>query len=176
MQPDLDSQRPRRMGVRPSGVTIEVAASEIEVAASEIRVGDVLLLDDGRAVTVTGMKRGALWMRSGRGDGVALGWKADTASGVLFRELGEAMCCLRRELPGGEAHGHLRGRPGRVLCAGGLSAPARRVPRDARPVSRAPGSRAGLAWHGPARALGRMPPGGRKSCPKRRHRVTTRRG
>jgi len=70
------------------------------VPASQIRAGDVLLLDDGSAATVTDVRGGQFWMPAGRADGVAIGWKAGTALGVLLRQAGQTLHRLPAEDPG----------------------------------------------------------------------------
>lgn len=81
-----DSPRVPREGWSPGSSAITV-----EVPAGQVRAGDVVLLEDGREATVTDTRRGTFWMATGLGDGVAIGWKSGTASGVWFRLLDEAV-------------------------------------------------------------------------------------
>jgi hypothetical protein len=57
------------------------------VAAGELQPGDALLLDDGTRAEVTDIRTGDFWLNTGRhGPGVALGWRAGSSSGVMFRD------------------------------------------------------------------------------------------
>jgi hypothetical protein len=57
------------------------------VAARDIQPGDALLLDDGTRAEVTDIRTGDFWLNTGgHGPGVALGWRAGSSTGVLFRD------------------------------------------------------------------------------------------
>ena len=59
------------------------------VPAGEIRAGDRIVVNDFTA-EVTDTRRGAFWLtETGHGPGVAIGWRAETASGMLFRAADE---------------------------------------------------------------------------------------
>lgn len=55
------------------------------VAAELVEPGDVLALDDGTRAQVTDVRFGFYYVPEGRGQGVAIGWKAGTSSGLLLR-------------------------------------------------------------------------------------------
>jgi hypothetical protein len=55
------------------------------VAAEEVEPGDILLLDDGTRAEVSDTAYGFYWLPGGHQQGVALGWRSGSASGLLFR-------------------------------------------------------------------------------------------
>jgi hypothetical protein len=69
-------------------------ATAVPVAAEHVRVGDVLILDDGACAGVTDVRFGQYWLRSGCGDGVALGWRSGSSSGVMFRRRSDLLLRL----------------------------------------------------------------------------------
>jgi len=71
-----------------------ISGAVVPVAAEHIRVGDVLILDDGGRGEVTDVLFGQYWLRSGRGDGVALGWRSGSSSGVMFRHRSDLLLRL----------------------------------------------------------------------------------
>ena len=55
------------------------------IPAEDIEPGDVLLLDDGTRAEVTDIAFGYYWLAGGHEQGVALGWRSGSSSGLLFR-------------------------------------------------------------------------------------------
>lgn len=67
------------------------------VTAEHVRAGDVLLLDDRTRAEVTDIRHGDFWMNTGNhGPGVAIGWRAGTSSGVMFRNADDRLQRLLR--------------------------------------------------------------------------------
>lgn len=54
------------------------------VLAQDVETGD-LLVYDGRVIEVSDVNRGLYYLRDGREQGLAIGWKAGSTSGLLFR-------------------------------------------------------------------------------------------
>ena len=54
--------------------------------ADLVEPGDVLALDDGTRAEVTDVGFGFYYLAEGRGQGVAIGWRAGPSSGLMFRK------------------------------------------------------------------------------------------
>jgi hypothetical protein len=67
------------------------SASVEPVAARDVQAGDRLLLEDGQAAEVTDIRHGFYWLESGHEPGIAIGWKAGSSSGVLFRKASDIL-------------------------------------------------------------------------------------
>lgn len=61
------------------------------VAAELVEPGDVLLFEDGTEAEVTDVRPGFYYLPDGRGQGTAIGWRAGTASGLMFRKTGDVI-------------------------------------------------------------------------------------
>ncbi len=55
------------------------------IAARDLQPDDVLMLDDGTRATVTDTQHSLYWFPEGRAPGIAIGWRAGSSSGLLFR-------------------------------------------------------------------------------------------
>jgi hypothetical protein len=61
------------------------------VAAQDVEVGDTLLLEDGIRAELTDVRFGYYQFPEGRGQGVAIGWRCGSASGLLFRRASDML-------------------------------------------------------------------------------------
>jgi hypothetical protein len=79
-----------------SGPCLDVPEHTEPVAAGDVQPGDTVLIDGMRA-EVTDVRAGDYWLNTGRhGPGVAIGWRSESSSGVMFRRAGDT---LRRVRP-----------------------------------------------------------------------------
>ncbi len=80
------------MSARRDRISGPSAGTE-QAAAGDVRAGDRLLLDGGQAAEVTDIRYGSWWFPppDGHSPGVAIGWKAGSSSGVLFRKAGDIL-------------------------------------------------------------------------------------
>jgi hypothetical protein len=75
-----------------------------QITARQIRAGDILI-QDGRQIEITAVPRpGVYWFGAGRREGLAIDWRAGTASGILFRRGDETVRRVRQARPGGAGH------------------------------------------------------------------------
>jgi hypothetical protein len=67
------------------------SASTEFVPAEQVGEGDVLLLDGEMRAEVTDIRYGYYWFPAGRQQGVSIGWKSGTSSGLLFRKASDSL-------------------------------------------------------------------------------------
>jgi hypothetical protein len=72
-----------------SGPSLDEAAEP--VAAEHVRVGDVLLFGDGTRAEITDIRHGFYWLETGHEPGIALGWRAGSSTGLMFRRAAEVL-------------------------------------------------------------------------------------
>jgi hypothetical protein len=60
------------------------------VLAEDVKTGDRLVYD-GRVVEISDVNRGFYYLRDGREQGLAIGWKAGNSSGLLFRHASDLL-------------------------------------------------------------------------------------
>ncbi len=89
-------QLPEVVRVGAGGWISGPSASIEPVPAEAIEAGDFLLLDDGIQAEVTDVRYGFYWFPGGREQGVSIGWRAGTSSGMLFRKASDI---LHRVMP-----------------------------------------------------------------------------
>jgi hypothetical protein len=96
MNDHLAPQQPREVVRHDQGGWISGPSLSTEpVSTADVRIGDVLLYD-GTAVTVTDIRDGFFWLETGHEPGIALGWRAGSASGLIFRKASDTL----QRLPG----------------------------------------------------------------------------
>jgi len=74
----------------------EQAPAPVPITASEVRCGDVLIYEGREIVVTTRPRRGSYWFGAQRDEGLAIDWRAGTASGIMFRLGAETMHRVRR--------------------------------------------------------------------------------
>jgi hypothetical protein len=60
------------------------------VLAQDVGIGDRLVYD-GRVIEISDIHSGLYYLRDGREQGLAIGWKAGNSSGLLFRHASDLL-------------------------------------------------------------------------------------
>src|SRR5260221_14202325 len=89
---DHDAQpEPREVVRHDQGGWISGPSISTEnVLAQDVETGDRLVYD-GRVVEISDIHEGFYYLRDGREQGLAIGWKAGNSSGLLFRHASDLL-------------------------------------------------------------------------------------
>jgi hypothetical protein len=61
-----------------------------QILAQDVETGDRLVYD-GRVIEISDVNRGFYYLRDGREQGLAIGWKSGNSSGLLFRHVSDLL-------------------------------------------------------------------------------------